>query len=194
VFLLFFFFIDGRVVIIRPCIVMGPQTANYMVATDAAAKYAVRGRDPKMQFLHEDDFTSAVHALMRMPLSGTFNLVPCDDGVERSELMRLFGIVAVEGSYSELHARLLSQWVGDGAEEGALSPAWLPYIMFGWAASHRKLAHATGFVPRHDSTAALLAYSKALRAQRRAQRRTAGRTTGSHARGSGLTTLERTTR
>lgn len=82
---------DCSVVILRPCMVMGPNANN---TTSKSMKnpaiIGVRGYDPIMQFVHEDDAAEAFYQAAVQEVRGIFNLA-ADKGMRYSELARELG-------------------------------------------------------------------------------------------------------
>ncbi|HOG18751.1 MAG: NAD-dependent epimerase/dehydratase family protein [Syntrophales bacterium] len=82
---------ECAVVILRPCIVMGPNANN---TTSKSMKdpviIGVRGYDPIMQFIHEDDAAEAFYLAAVRDVQGVFNLA-ADGGLRYSELARVLG-------------------------------------------------------------------------------------------------------
>lgn len=159
-----------ELVIVRPCIVLGPATDNYMVRGMVSPELHLRDHDPEIQFLHEDDLALAVDALLRPGIRGTFNVTPDDPGVKRSDLLRLIGMEGGGSSYLTLKARLWWRWWTQQGSDSAISPAVLGLLAYSWAASSAKLYRATGFRPRYGSEEAVLAYFRAYRSRRRRER------------------------
>ncbi len=84
------------VVILRPCIVLGPNTQNIVTKTlQWPARsfpwiFQVRGADPPMQFVCEEDVAETLYRAVRLPASGIFNVA--GDGVlPFSEIVRAAG-------------------------------------------------------------------------------------------------------
>ncbi len=79
------------VVILRPCMVMGPNADN---TTTRSMKQqiiiGVRGYDPIMQFVHEDDAAEAFYLALTKTVKGAFNLAS-DEGLRYSELAKALG-------------------------------------------------------------------------------------------------------
>jgi UDP-glucose 4-epimerase len=82
---------DCSVVILRPCMVMGPNANN---TTSKSMKNpvitAVKGSDPIMQFVHEDDAAEAFYQASVQNVKGIFNLA-ADNGLRYSELAKELG-------------------------------------------------------------------------------------------------------
>jgi len=78
-------------VILRPCMVIGPNADN---TTTRSMKQpviiGVRGYDPIMQFIHEDDVAEAFFQAAVQDVKGAFN-VAADQGLRYSELARFLG-------------------------------------------------------------------------------------------------------
>lgn len=77
-----------QVVVLRPCIVMGPTCRS---TTAKSMKdpviIGVKGYDPIMQFVHEDDAAEAFYQGAVRNVSGAFNLA-ADEGIRYSELAK----------------------------------------------------------------------------------------------------------
>lgn len=158
---------DVELVIVRPCIVLGPATDNYMVRGMLAPELQLRDYDPAMQFMHEDDFCAAIETVLRPGVRGTFNLTPSDGGVKRSELLRLIGVESGGRSYLHVKSWLRWRWWLLRGQGTPISPAVLDLVAHSWAASSARLQRATGFRPRYSSEETVLAFFKAYRSKRR---------------------------
>jgi UDP-glucose 4-epimerase len=159
----------GRVVtIVRPGIILGSATDNYMSSAFVGTNKIVAGTDPALQFLHEADFADAFAAILLKRAGGIFNLTP-SDAVHRSELLALLNIEPIPVSRDELHAELAARW--DAKLPDAVSPAMLDLMSYAWTADNTKLRQVVGFEPRHGSIDSVLAHFQAHRARRRLERR-----------------------
>ena len=82
---------DCSVVILRPCMVMGPNANN---TTSKSMRnpviIGVKGYDPIMQFVHEDDAAEAFYQAAVQDARGIFNLA-ADGGMRYSVLARELG-------------------------------------------------------------------------------------------------------
>ena len=71
---------DVSVTVLRSCVVMGPGADNYVTrAFFKPILLGVRGYDPPLQFVHEDDMARLLHTLIMQPCPGVFNVAA--DGV-----------------------------------------------------------------------------------------------------------------
>jgi UDP-glucose 4-epimerase len=79
------------VVIMRPCIVMGPNARNTTSKSlQDPVIIGVRGYDPIMQFVHEDDTAEAFYLAAVKDVRGAFNLA-ADGGIRYSALAKALG-------------------------------------------------------------------------------------------------------
>ena len=147
---------DATVSILRGAIVMGPNAENSI--TQALAKpllVGVRGSDPGLQFLHEDDLVELLWRFVAEPHPGVYN-VAAPGAVRWSELGRL--------------ARKRIVWLPAWLAYGVTDLAWLlriqsdapspglDYVRWPWAVSTERLEHELGYEFRHTSHEALEAY------------------------------------
>lgn len=72
---------DCSVVVLRPCMVMGPNADNVTSRSmEGPLIVGFRGCNPVMQFIHEDDAADAFYKALVLPVSGAFNLA-ADAGI-----------------------------------------------------------------------------------------------------------------
>ena len=66
--------------VIRPCVVYGPLVNNYLsnLLTGLPLIMGIRGYDPPLQFIHEDDVAGGIIALLEREARGPFNFAPPD--------------------------------------------------------------------------------------------------------------------
>ncbi len=109
------------------------------------------GRNPRMQFVHEDDAADAFLRAVRADLPGAYNVVP-DDFLRMSDLYKILGVRFVPRVPLWL-ARLVAvaRWRYLG---GFSHPSWVGVHTGDAAASNARL-RATGWAPRHGSADAL---------------------------------------
>ena len=147
---------EACVSILRGCIVMGPNAANFITAAlDRPLLIGVRGEDPRMQFIHEDDLAEVLVKFATEPHPGVFNVggagsVRWSEAVSlaRKRMIRLPGPLA--STLTELAWRAHLQ--NDSPSSG------LGFIRWPWTVSMEKLTAETRFMCRHTSREALEAY------------------------------------
>ena len=152
-----------EVLILRPCIVIGPHTRN-VVTTMIEWPWrrcpwvvTVRGADPPMQYLGEED---AREILYRSLKSGAIGIINCaGDGVLRvSELIRMLGKKPLA-----LPAALAYP-IADALWNLRLSPfpaGILDMVRYPWVADNTRLKQALGYQPQATTRQAVEAYAGA---------------------------------
>lgn len=141
--------------VIRPCIVLGPTVSNYIAANllNQPVASLLDGRDPPLQFIHEDDLARLIATCVGREAAGVYNAVG-EGYVTGGEAARLQKKRAVAVP-RRLAAALL--W---GANRVRLLPYRMPpgildFYVHPWIASGEKARRELGFVPAHSSRACL---------------------------------------
>ena len=139
---------DCEVVVLRPCMVMGPNADN---TTSRSMKGPVivgfQGCNPVMQFVHEDDAAEAFYRALVKPVSGAFNLA-ADEGICYRELAKVLG-----KPFLTLPAWLVHPLV-QGLYRAGLMPfgkAQLSYIRYPLSMNIDKIKRELDFEPRYTS-------------------------------------------
>ncbi len=135
---------------LRPTFIIGPQNKvtveNYR---RNAAKF--RGRNPRMQFVHEDDVAEAFAMAVREDLPGAYNLAP-DDYTLWEDFLAVIGAEDVpEVPVWLARTTMTLRWRFLGAPT---HPSWLSATLGSSVVSNAKMK-ATGWEPRYDSKGAL---------------------------------------
>ena len=82
---------DLAVTVLRGCPVMGPTADNFISrAFSQPFLIAIRGWDPPMQFLHEDDQSEILRTCVLQGIPGVYN-IGGDGGVKWTEMAAIFG-------------------------------------------------------------------------------------------------------
>jgi UDP-glucose 4-epimerase len=137
--------------IVRPCVVYGPNTDNYLSRLFGRMSVIslVDGRDPHMQFVHEDDVAQLFSLLIEKKISGPFNVA--GDGP-----MRFSEIGAMIGKKSKKVPRWLayglawSMWrlripMLEGPE------GIIDYTTYPWVLDTTRAKELLGWQPRYDT-------------------------------------------
>jgi len=136
--------------LIRPCVVYGPGVNNYLSdLLTGPLLMSLRGYQPPLQFIHEDDVVGAILRILERRAQGPFNLAP-PDTVSMEEVFAL--------------AQRLALWLPDWLAtplvklEWALhipmlrvSPAFLDYIRYSWAMDSTRLRDELGYRLRYST-------------------------------------------
>lgn len=146
----------------RPPIVVGATVDNYFSRTLFKPKvWYVRGHDPPMQFVHEDDLCAAVLALLEAGASGPFNISP--PGVLRfRELVAEFKRAPWSLPYGLLHPLCRLSCALRLHSLNEMPPGVLNYIRYPWLIDGEKLLRTTGFSFRYSTLESVRAWRRAV--------------------------------
>ena len=152
---------DVGVCILRACPILGARADNF-IAQNLARRLsvAVRGYDPPMQFLHEDDAADIMANCLLGGAAGIYN-IGGRGGIRRSEMAALAG-----GRLLRLPSALLYGLTGVTWRLGlqSSSPACgLDFIRYPWAVSADKLKREHGLAARYSSREAWTAFAAGRR-------------------------------
>ena len=147
---------DTCVTVLRSCVVMGPGADNYVTrAFFRKTLIGIRGHDPPMQFVHEDDLARLLHGLVVQPTPGAFNVA--GEGVirysrvarlSRSRLFFLPAHVAFPLTAAAWKLGLQKHSPASG----------LDFVRYPLVMSTGRLKEKTGFRFNYTSEEALLSY------------------------------------
>ncbi len=154
--------------ILRGCVVMGPNAANFITAAlDKPVLIGVRGDDPEMQFVHEDDLAEVLLRFAAESHAGVYNVAGAGS-VRWSEAVSLAGKRLIRFSAPLAYGLTGLAWRTRAQSD---SPsAGLGFVRWPWTVSTEKLTAETGYAFRHTSRDALEAYLR-RRARRKRTRR-----------------------
>jgi UDP-glucose 4-epimerase len=149
---------DQEMFVIRAPIVLGPNTRNVVTQmTGLPVLIGIRGIDPPMQFIHQQDLQRLlIWAVKRKP-KGVFNVVG-HGTIQYSDIVK--------------HLKKPSLWLPDWLIYPSLNAMWslravpfppsiLDFIRYPWVANGEKFANAYDFKIEHSSEEAFLAYANA---------------------------------
>ena len=150
---------EACVTVLRACTVLGPGSENDITRTyRRLSRVSVRGADPEVQFLHEDDLEEALALCLRERIPGVYN-VAGEGTVPYSEIARVGGRRSIALPAPLLAALAQATWTLRLQSD---SPAGgLALVRWPWVASNERLARETGFRPRHTSREVLMSSSLA---------------------------------
>jgi nucleoside-diphosphate-sugar epimerase len=134
----------------RPIYIIGPRNR---AVVDSYRQNATRflGRNPRRQFIHEEDVAAAFVQAMFKDMPGAFNVVP-DDFMQLNDVWKIIGVKFAPTVPLGL-ARLITsvRWRYLGSP---IHPSWVEDMLLDFTGSNAKLK-ATGWKPRYGSVAAL---------------------------------------
>ena len=147
---------DVCVSVLRACVVMGPNADNFITAAlGKPVLIALRGADPPMQFVHEDDLAALLVCFLMENHPGAYN-VAGPGSVRWREAAALAGkrIVPMPAPL----ASGLTELAWRTRLQSDAPAAGLAFIRWPWMVSAERVAAETGYRFAHSSREALLAY------------------------------------
>ena len=146
---------DCRVLLTRASVVTGPHMDNFLSRFFLKPiSFAVRGTNPLIPLVHEDDTAEATWKILSQAPPGAYNL-NAPNPVPLSEITQRIGarvlalppalLYPLAGLAWRLRLRALSE----------APPAMLDYIRYSWVADGSKVTRATDFRYRYDGYAAM---------------------------------------
>jgi nucleoside-diphosphate-sugar epimerase len=137
--------------VLRPAIAFGANARNFISRLLEAPRITtVKGYEPPMQFVHEEDVASALHFAVTNELPGVYNVAP-DGWLTADEVLELSGKKRVELPEAVAFSLAERLWK-IGVSEAP--PGELNYLMHPWVVDNAKL-RAEGWAPAHTNQDAL---------------------------------------
>jgi UDP-glucose 4-epimerase len=142
---------ECAVAILRGCVVTGPGADNFITDSLSMRFLPVpAGANPEMQFLHIDDYASAVESVVKQNAAGVFNIAGSGT-VKWREMISMAGNTAIPAPAPVLKALTGISWK-TGLQQR--SPAsGLAFIQYPWLVSTEKIESELGWHPKHSSRA-----------------------------------------
>jgi UDP-glucose 4-epimerase len=137
--------------IVRPCVVYGPNTKNYLSRYFANMPFValVAGNDPNMQFVHEDDVAQLFSLLIEKKVSGAFNVA--GDGVVRSSAVgAMIGKRAVKVPRWPYYAALWMMW-NLRLKTAEVPPGIMDYTSYPWVVDTTRAKELLGWKAKYTS-------------------------------------------
>jgi UDP-glucose 4-epimerase len=163
---------DVQVLILRPSIVLGRYTRNIVTAMlewpgqKFPWMFQVRGADPAMQFVSEDDMTEVLFRAVKGEARGIVNVA--GDGIVRySEMVRAVGKKPLRLPAGLLYPMAAALWK---LHLAPFPPGMLDMIRYPWVGDTTRLKKEFGFEPRMDTKQSLEAFVAAQPKKRKRRR------------------------
>jgi nucleoside-diphosphate-sugar epimerase len=140
------------VTVLRPAIVFGPNVENFISRMLEAPRITtVKGYEPPLQLVHEEDVATALHLSVARDLPGPFN-VAADGWLTADEVLALTGKKRVELPEAVAFSMAHRLWKVGLTEAPA---GELHFVMHPWVVDNTRL-RAAGWAPRHTNADALV--------------------------------------
>jgi UDP-glucose 4-epimerase len=152
-----------QVMILRPSIVLGPHARNIVTQMfewpwrTFPWMFQVRGADPPMQFVSEDDMAEVLYRAVRSEARGILN-VAGDGTIRYSEMVRAVGKKPLPVPAALLYPLSAVLWA---LHLAPFPPGLLDMIRYPWVAENKRLKEVFGYAPRLDSKQALASLTAA---------------------------------
>lgn len=118
------------------------------------------GFDPRLQLLHSEDATAALHRASLSPIAGAVNVAP-SGSISLSRAIRIAGRIELPVPHP-LFAPLLSG-LGRRLGVGGLHGDAMRLLRYGRGVDNRRLREALGYEPRFDAVAAVRDFAERRR-------------------------------
>lgn len=146
---------EVNVSVVRPCIVLGPRVNNFISRSLIRRTfYKVRGANPPMQFVHEEDVAEILFQIVRKGRRGAWNVAA--DGT-----MTMLDVAAkVDGKVVDLPYWLLAimgrlgWWLRMTVLTEA-DPGVLAFVRYAWLLDNSRVKRELGFTYRYTTEQAL---------------------------------------
>lgn len=147
--------------ILRPSIVTGAHADHFwMKYLTRSSVPTVVGCDPLMQFLHEDDMATVLHAMCSRGQAGVYN-VAGDGTLYLSDVIERLGGRAVSVPKWVLQKTVKTMWKYNLGHLRDLPPGMVPYISHPWVVDSSKVKQELNLEFQYDTYQALAAYQVA---------------------------------
>ncbi len=137
--------------IVRPCVVYGPNTENYLSRYFARLPFVplVDGRNPNLQFVHEDDVAQLFTLLIEKKVEGAFN-VAGDGVVASSDVGAMLGKKSVKVPRWLFFSMLWTLWrLNLNLVEAP--PGIVDYTSYPWVVDTTRAKELLGWRPKYTS-------------------------------------------
>jgi len=134
--------------ILRPCLVLGPSVSHfYADMLNMPFLPLVDGRNPRMQFIHEDDVARAYDIAIKKEATGVYNIVG-EGTVRWKEIINMAGRRAIKMPRWLIRNAMAMAWKLHATR---FPPEILDFVTYEWVASGEKAKKELGFYPEYSS-------------------------------------------
>ncbi len=150
-----------NVSILRGCVVMGPDARNFITESLGLKFLPVpAGANPDMQFMHVDDYCSAVESVLSQNAQGIFNIAG-GGTVSWREMVSIAGGKAIPAPAFVIKGLTDLTWK-TGLQKRS-SSAGLAFIRYPWLVSTEKITTELGWEPERSSREAVESWANSRR-------------------------------
>ncbi|MBF0449850.1 MAG: NAD-dependent epimerase/dehydratase family protein [Candidatus Magnetomorum sp.] len=136
--------------IVRPCIVFGPNTNNYLSRYWQSFPFTplIDGHDPNFQFVHETDVAALFMLLLEKQVDGAFN-VAGDGSMRVSDIARMIGKPAFYFPKWMLKSIIWLDWHAHFLFE--MPPGTVDYNTYPWVLDTQRAKKLLGWQPQYST-------------------------------------------
>lgn len=145
---------DILVTRLRVCIALGKRVDNFiktLILMRGFRHPRVRGHNPAIQFLHEDDLGSLLRQVVLERPAGVYNVTP-DDAMPMSQIAEVCHNPFFEYPYWAIRPMAEILW---SFRLLPVPASYLPFIMYPWTANSAKIKRRLDWYPRYTTREAL---------------------------------------
>ncbi|HKZ50860.1 MAG TPA: NAD-dependent epimerase/dehydratase family protein [Dehalococcoidia bacterium] len=139
---------------LRTCIVLGRNTDNFikaLILMRGPRHALVRGHNPDIQFLHEDDLATLLRLVLRERPRGIYNAAP-DDAMPIRQVADIAHNPVFEYPHWLVRPMFALLWY---LRLVPVPASYLPFIMHRWTASNARIKRELGWRPLYSTREAL---------------------------------------
>lgn len=143
--------------LLRPCVILGPNVSNYLSRfADLPVGFRVKGSNPPLQFVHEDDVGNLFYLASKNKISGAYNVAP-DDAMTISEISQLFNRKLMDIPAGIAYPLARAMWALHISEAPA---PYLHFFRYPWVLSNEKIKKALGYTFKYTTKETLVEFMK----------------------------------
>ncbi len=153
----------ARLIITRATVVTGPHMDNFMSRYfSRSLVFTIRGANPPVPLVHEDDTAQATERLLLQAPSGAYN-INAPNPVPLQEVIHRMGARVLALPPALIYPMATMGWKLRLRFLTEVPPRMLDYIRYAWTADGSKVTRLTDFRYRYDGYAAMEAFLAARR-------------------------------
>jgi UDP-glucose 4-epimerase len=148
---------ECAVAVLRGCVITGPGADNFITDSLGMRFLPVpAGANPEMQFLHIDDYSTAVHAVVSQRAAGTFNIAGSGT-VQWREMIEMAGSTAIPAPAPLL--KILTDFSWKAGLQQRSPAVGLAFIRYPWLVDTGRIESQLGWRPQHTSRETFAAWA-----------------------------------
>lgn len=143
---------------LRPCVILGPNVNNYLSRfSDMPVAFRIRGTNPPLQFVHEDDVGEIFYRAWKSKLAGAYNVAP-DDSMTITDIAKLSSQKVMEVPPFIAYPLASLLWT---LRVGEAPASYLDFFRYPWVLSNGKIKTALNYAFQYSTKETLTAFMRA---------------------------------